>query len=349
MSKLRLIQCGVGGFGSLWIKEHTSKSPDFDLVAIVDVSDKELHGSGDAVNFPKEKRFKSLEEALDKFEADAVLTATPPVVHLEHAKLAFARGLHFMTEKPIADTLENAKEMVDLAKQAGKQIVVSQNYRYNPQVMKLKELVAKQTAGEFGHGHLDFYIPGDFTGTFRETMDYPLLVDMAIHHLDLVRYITGRNIERVTAMSFRPNWSWFRHEPGLKMLMELGPLEHEPISHRIPFSYSGDWSARGQVTTWNGTWRVQCAEGSIHWDPNGIAIHRCEKWMKNPTSEVIEAGTLERQGQAATLHNFAEAIRSGKPAETSGEDNLWSFGAVTAGVISAKEKRPVEVAEILGR
>ena len=150
MSKLRLIQCGVGGFGSLWIKEHTSKSPDFDLVAIVDTSDKELHGSGDAINFPKEKRFKSLEEALDKVEADAVLTATPPVVHLPHAKLAFSHGLHFMTEKPIADTLEHAKEMVDLARQAGKQIVVSQNYRYNPQVMKLKELVAKQAVAECG-------------------------------------------------------------------------------------------------------------------------------------------------------------------------------------------------------
>jgi predicted dehydrogenase len=153
--------------------------------------------------------------------------------------------------------------------------------------------------------------------------------------------VTGRNILKVTAHTFNPSWSWYEHHAGLKMLLEL--------EGGLPFSYSGDWSALGKFTTWNGTWRLQCARGAIHLDTNDITVTRCEKWSKNLQVEPIPIGEIPLEGQAALLHRFAEAIRSGKPAETSGEDNLWSFGAVMAGVISAREGRTVSVAELIGR
>jgi predicted dehydrogenase len=230
--------------------------------------------------------------------------------------------------------------MVELSRKANKQLLVGQNYRYSPPMQRLKSLFDENRLGDFGHGQIDFYIPADFTGTFRETMEYPLLVDMAIHHLDLIRFITGRNITRVTAQTFRPSWSWYRHHPGLKMLLEL--------EGGIPFSYSGDWSAKGRPTAWNGTWRLQFAEGSIHLDQNQITLARCEKWDKTAKEEPIDIPNIELEGQAALLHRFAEAIRSGEPGETSGADNLWSFGAVTAGVISAQEGRSVDVGRLIG-
>src|SRR5476649_998189 len=99
MEKLRLIQCGVGGFGRGWIRDLTSKSPDFDLVAIVDLSAEALKEEGELSGVPPEKRFTTLEAALEKVEAEAVLTSTPPPVHVKHARLAFGHGLHLMTEK----------------------------------------------------------------------------------------------------------------------------------------------------------------------------------------------------------------------------------------------------------
>src|SRR3982750_4431723 len=115
MNKLRLIQAGVGGMGKAWWSTATNASPDFDLLAIVDVSDAAVSQAGATLNVPADRRFKSLESAIDAVQADAVLTVTPPAVHVEHAKLAFARGLHLLSEKPIADTLANARLMVDLA------------------------------------------------------------------------------------------------------------------------------------------------------------------------------------------------------------------------------------------
>ena len=338
MKKLRLIQCGVGSFGKVWINE-TTKSPDFDLVAIVDASPQNLEEGGAIAGLPPEKRFAGLEEALNAVEADAVLTVTPPPVHAAHSRLAFARGLHLMTEKPIADTMENAREMVRLAREAGRQLVISQQYRYRPSIQKLKQLVSTKALGELGHGHLDFYIAADFTGSFRETMEFPLLVDMAIHHLDLIRCVTGRDITRVTACSFNPPWSWYRHDCGLKLLMEL--------EGGLPFSYSGDWSAFGRATSWNGNWRLQCSEGSLHLEDDTILAGRSERWGKEVRVEEIPAPPAEYGDQAHTLRNFAEAIRAGIPAETDGMDNLQSFGAVIAAIRSAQEGRAVAIQEII--
>ena len=333
-SKLRLIQCGISGHGGSWLKNTSSQSPDFDLVALVDIVPEALEKACAEINFAG-STFASLEDALQNVEADAVLTVTPPTVHLPHAKLAFAHGLHLITEKPFADSLENAQEMRRLAREAGLQLVVSQNYRYRAGVQMLKTLLEQKTVGELGHGDLDFYIPADFTGSFRETMEFPLLLDMAIHHLDLIRAITGRNIARITAQSFNPAWSWYQHDAGLKMLMELDDGK--------PFSYSGDWSARGRATSWNGDWRLQCSEGALHFVDDQIQVSRSDKWRENQNIETIEALPLEFEGLNATLHEFAQAIRSGVPAPTSGDDNIHSLAAVFAAMQSAREGRRVDV------
>lgn len=339
MSKLRLIQCGMGGMGKAWWTGTTAKSPDFELVAIVDIAKAALDEAGDALNLPPEKRFTKLEDAVAAVKADAVVTVTPPAIHAPHARFAMEHGLHVLTEKPLADNLENARDMVALAKKTGLQLLVAQNYRFRAPIQKLKQLIADKTLGEFGHGHIDFYIPADFTGTFRETMQYPLLVDMAIHHLDLIRCVTGRDIVKVTAQTFNPPWSWYKHHAGLKILMEL--------EGGIPFSYSGDWSAKGNYTGWNGSWRLQCADGSVHMDEDKINLARSDKWNKNRQIEPVEIPAIEHEGQVALLANFATAIRTGKPAETSGIDNLSSFGAVIAGVISASEGRTVNVKDLI--
>jgi len=338
-TKLRIVQAGVGGMGRAWWKGAVLGSPDFEVAALVDIADEPLNEAGEALGVPESRRFKDLKTALDAVQTDAILTVTPPPVHSVHAELAFSRGLHVLTEKPIADTLENAKKMVAQADAAKRQLVVAQNYRFSAGARKLRDLVREAPVGAVGHGHLDFYIPGDFAATFRGTMEFPLLVDMAIHHFDLIRAITGRNVSKVTAMSFRPSWSWYKHDPGLKMLLEL--------DGGMPFSYSGDWSAYGKNTSWNGNWRLQCEKGSLAWEDDKLAIHKSEFWGNHRSTENVDLPVIPLQGQAKLLSDFAAAIRSGTPAETSGKDNLFSFGSVMAAVKSIRENRTVSLAEML--
>ena len=344
MSKLKLIQCGVGGHGRTWLRDVLPRSADFELVAMMDVSPAALEAAGAVCGLPAARRFSTLDAALaamraGEFVADALLTVAPPAFHLEHAKLAFEQGLHVISEKPIADSLASAKRMVELAAAAGRQLVISQDYRYRATSQFMRQLVEGRAVGEIGHGHLDFYIPADFPGTFRETMRFPLLVDMCIHHVDLIRAILGRNVVRVTAHSFRPSWSWFEHDPGLKMLLEL--------EGGLPVSYSGDWTAKGKFTGWDGDWRLQGESGSILWENAQISIVRCERWRKQLRVEYPDVPTPALVSFDATLASLAEAIRTGKPAATSGVDNLQSFGTVMAAVASAQRRCAVEVQEFL--
>src|SRR5688572_6530955 len=99
MSKLKLIQCGVGGMGGAWLNSSTTQSPDFDLVALVDINEEPLVKAREITGLGEEKCFASLEEAIANVEADAVLSVTPPVVHVQHARIAFANGLHYQCEK----------------------------------------------------------------------------------------------------------------------------------------------------------------------------------------------------------------------------------------------------------
>ena len=78
-------------------------------------------------------------------------------------------------------------------------------------------------------------------------------------------------------------------------------------------------------------------------------VGRSQRWGKDPSYEPVDPPAMHRTGQAHTLHDFAEAIRTGKPAETGGPDNIWSFAAVMAGVESAKTGRAVDVREMVGK
>jgi predicted dehydrogenase len=170
-------------------------------------------------------------------------------------------------------------------------------------------------------------------------MEYVLLVDMAIHHFDLIRCVTGRNIVNVHTQSYRPPWSWYKHHPAANVLMEL--------ESNVPFTYCGDWSAKGRCTSWNGDWRLQGSEGSLHMEGNRLQLAKCDRWQKNPTNMDVPFPELPKAGQSATLSHFAEAIRTGEPGPTNGADNLWSFGAVIAAVQSAREGRTVDVRELI--
>ena len=350
--RLRIVQAGVGGMGKTWVGVLKG-SPDFDVAAMADPNADALAKAGEALGVPESRRFADLDAALNALgdgndKPDAVLTVTPPAVHVEHARLAFGRGLHLLTEKPMAGTLADAVEMRRLAESAGRQLVVAQNYRYRPATETLRRLIAEQAAGPLGHGHVDFYKPADFTGSFRESMRHVLLVDMCVHHFDLVRFVTGRDITRVYAQTFRPGWSWYEHHPGLKAVFDLGPAADGTGGPSIPFSYSGDWSARGRNTDWNGTWRLQCEAGSIGYDNGKITQSRSERGFTDDVHTApVAPDAPPLTEQSAVLASFAASIRTGTPAPTSGADNLQTFAAVMAAVRSAEEGRAVELAEVL--
>ena len=59
----------------------------------------------------------------------------------------------------------------------------------------------------------------------------------------------------------------------------------------------GGYRGPGRQTGWNGTWRLQCAEGSIHLEKDQIAVARCERWGKNFREDAVEVPPAAQNGQ----------------------------------------------------
>lgn len=326
---MRLIQVGAGGFGHGWVRV-VKESGLAEPVAYVDISPQALACIRSDFGAREAQCFTSLAQALDAVEADAALIVTPPDTHLSVAREALERGLHVLIEKPLADSRANAQALVERADQCGRTLMVSQNYRFAPEPRTLARLVREGAVGRVGYAHVDFHLAVDFGDSFRTRMQYPLLVDMAIHHFDLLRFILGADARSVFAHSLRPPWSWFDHEPTLMATIEM--------DRGLAAHYFGCWVATGEPTAWPADWRIQGEKGRLCWNAQGLFLDIPEQGRKP-----VKADPMPVVGLAYSLKEFVDSVAEGREPETSGRDNLKSIGIVFAALEAIAKGVPVSV------
>ena len=85
-------------------------------------------------------------------------------------------------------------------------------------------------------------------------MAYPLLLDMSIHHFDMMRCICGKDIEAVQGLSIQSPWNWNKGDAALTACLEL--------ENGIGVNYFASWVSRGWETDWNANWRIEGEKGS---------------------------------------------------------------------------------------
>ncbi|HEU5430420.1 MAG TPA: Gfo/Idh/MocA family oxidoreductase, partial [Thermomicrobiales bacterium] len=202
---MRLIQIGAGGFGRSWA-ELAARAPEVELVAVVDPDAAARAWAGAALGLPPAAVVAAPDEAFVRFDADAVLIVTPPPTHHPLTLAALAAGRHVLLEKPLATSLAEAREMIAVADRAGRMLMVSQNYRVRPAARAAREIVRSGALGDLAAIKIQFrgdtraLWPAD---NFRYAMPHPLVLDMAIHHADLLRSVTGQEAATVYARGWR--------------------------------------------------------------------------------------------------------------------------------------------------
>ncbi|MEA3408683.1 MAG: Gfo/Idh/MocA family oxidoreductase [Chloroflexota bacterium] len=319
MSKIGVIQVGVGGMGQTWLKT-VAASEEVEHVAWVDVDEQVLEEKCKEYHFSPHHCYASLQEALQKEEADGLINVTPPQYHKAISCAALEAGLHVLSEKPLADSIKSATDIVERAEEAGATLMVAQNYRYRDVTATLRETLASGRYGAPGQVQVNFF-KGPHFGGFREKMDYPLIIDMSIHHFDLMRYILDADPKAVSGYSWNPQWSWFAGDASVCLFFEF--------ENALSVVYNGSWCSTGAETSWNGDWRIECEKGVIlsHDDTVYAA-----KTGDSPQSVASKGG--KRSNQTYLLHEFYEAVTEGSLPATHGRDNLKSlrmvFGAVEA-------------------
>ena len=326
---LSVIQVGVGGFGNCWlnvIKRHPERAR---FAALVDLSAENLAKAAALVGVPAENCFASFDEALRKVDANAVICVTPPAHHRAVCVKALRAGKHVITEKPLADTMANGKAMATAAGKAGGILMVSQNYRFARWARTMRKLLESEILGKPGACIVRFYKDPRFSG-FRAEMPYPLIIDMSIHHFDLLRYITGSDPAEVAGRSWNPPWSVFKGDPS--------SILYFTMASGLPVVYDATWASRGPETPWNGDWEFECERGQLAYRGDKIYITQ-----DGQTAEYTDYVEMPWQGQDFTLMEFIDAIASGRQPETHAGDNLGSIAMVFAAVKAVQTGRPVKI------
>ncbi len=327
---MRIIHVGVGGFGAHWAN-ILANHEDADVVALVDINKEAieavqaLHGYEDAICFD------SLTGALEAVDADMVLCVTPPSKHLEQATEAMEAGLDVLVEKPLAGNLADCLAIVEAAERTGRTVAVCQNYRYKPEMQTVAGLVHAGEIGEVGQIRLDFYKGHYFDeSNFRRTMPSPIIVDMAIHHFDLLRYITGQEPVTIEGRSWNPSWSDNAGDTSVALHMMLDNDAH--------FAYNASWCAQGDFADWNGNWLIEGDKGSIEYSQGVISLRRATEQYLTEKPQTIRIKNPKQNSQVAILSDFMSAVEAGTKPMTAVTDNLRSISAVFA-ALEATERQ----------
>jgi predicted dehydrogenase len=323
----KVIQVGIGGMGNTWLKA-VQASQEVEFVGFVEVNPTIAAQQVKAYGLDESAVFGSLENALDALMPDGIIDVTPPRFHKSISLQALDAGLPVLSEKPLSDTLADAQAIVQKANETGVLHMVAQNYRYSAAAQTVKQVLQSGQMGQVGSVTIEFF-KGPHFGGFRDEMPYPLIIDMAIHHFDMMRFFLESDPVSIYGQSWNPPWSWYRGDAAASVALRF--------ANGVAVAYNGSWASSGRNTSWNGTWRFECENGILLFENDQVFIERKGaelayvngmRQFPNDPPVVIEPVTPAYTAQAYLLHEFFEAVTLGKPPATTCQDNIKSLSIV---------------------
>lgn len=133
---------------------------------------------------PSLRGYTRVEDVMDS-DADAVVIATPISTHHELTSLALSRGKHVFVEKPLTDSAEKSRNLVDQAQRAGHILMTGHTFVYSPPVVRIKELI---DSGELGSLH---YLSFSRVNLGMYQKDVDVVWDLAVHDVSILIYWLG--------------------------------------------------------------------------------------------------------------------------------------------------------------
>lgn len=180
---LKIGVLGAGHLGKIHIK-LLKEIAEFELVGFFDPNPNVAIDAAQKLNV---KKFDSMDELIDA--VDVVDIVTPTLGHYECASRAIKRSKHIFIEKPITNTIEEAKSLISLSQEANVQVQVGHVERFNPAFIAARD-------------HLDnpMFIETHRLAQFNPRgTDVSVVLDLMIHDLDIVLSVVKSNIKRISA------------------------------------------------------------------------------------------------------------------------------------------------------
>ena len=340
----RAVLVGCGNMSKGWIKALRD-APELqgaaEIVGMVDLNLAAAESLRSEFSLSNTAISTDLEALLRATKPDLLFDITVPTARLKCVLAGLAHGCHVLTEKPMAESLDDARAMIAAAKAAGRIYAVVQNRRYIEGIRRIRQTVESGVLGKLTATHADFFIGAHFGG-FREQMKNVLLLDMSIHTLDAARFIVGADPVAVYAQENNPAGSWYFHGAAANAIFEF--------SGDVIFTYRGSWVAEGAQTSWESTWRIIGTNGTLLWDgADKFEAHIIadNSGFHRPLRDVVVPPAphpSQTHGHASVIADFLKAVETGHAPETAGDDNIKSLAMVLAAIESGRTQQRIKIA-----
>ncbi|MDE2777501.1 MAG: Gfo/Idh/MocA family oxidoreductase [Chloroflexota bacterium] len=349
----RMIHIGLGGMGRHWCE--VALPPNIadgliEVVAAVDINPAALSVARNTLGLTPEQCYTDAGKAMAENEADFCTIVVPPARHEEVVDLALAHGLHILSEKPIADTLAASVRIADKVKRAGAKMGVTMSHRFDQDKTSFRE---ELRSGRYGaldylvcHLTCDLRQRGSW-GDFRHEIPHPLMIEGAVHQLDMLADLAGAHCDTIYAQSWNPPWGEYAGDSQALVMMRFE-------NGRRAFFEGACTNAVGLKYWEQETIRAECELGTLV-----LNARRLERFPYDPSRQRVTK--LEGEGEPLPLlpgrkwknsrlvEQFAQWLDGGETMETNIEDNLQSAALIFAVIESSRTGQPVKVQELLNQ
>ncbi len=338
---MKAVLVGCGAMSKAWL-QAARQIPELTIVGLADLERERAARRAVEFGLADVAIARDLGTLLAETRPDLVFDVVVPQARHDVVAEGLDAGCHVLSEKPMAETLADARDLIARAKATGRIHAVVQNRRYCEGVRRIGRALRAGAIGELTSAHADFFLAPHFGG-FREDMDHVLLLDMAIHGFDALRAMTGLDGVNVYCREWNPPSSWYRQGSSAVAVFELD-------NHAL-FTYRGSWCAPGLQTSWECGWRFVGTRGSLTWDGAvAIRIEIARAGARNGLFDAVEpleppalAANDRVGGHFGVLADFVAAVREGAQPETAGKDNIRSLAMVLGAIESAEVGQRVSI------
>jgi len=349
----KMIQVGTGGFGAWWCKEFLPpniRDSLIDVVAAVDINPAALRNARESLGLRADQCYTDIHRAFDENPADFCTIVVPPASHEQVVDIALDHGMHILSEKPIADTLAASVRIADKVRCAGVKMGVTMSHRFDQDKTTLRQ---ELRSGKYGA--LD-YLMCRFTcdcrkfaswGKFRHEIPDALMVEGAVHHLDILADLAGARCDTLYAQTWNPPWGEFAGDSqGLVTLH---------FSNGTRAFYEGAKTNAIGLNGWANEYiRVECERATLILDRRRLEYYSYDpskEWAQGQPGqgEVIPMISQSKWANTWLIEKFVQWLDGGETMETNVEDNLQSVALIFAAIESSRTGKPVKVQEFLSK
>ena len=313
MEKKRVGVIGVGAMG----KHHVRIYHGMRAVELVGVADSNERTANEIAATYHTEAFTDCEQLLNKKNLDAVSIVVPTSLHKDIARKAAQYGVHMLVEKPIADSLSNAAAIIDVARRENLKLMIGHIERFNPAILKLKELIA---AGELGEIlSISCRRVGPYAPRIR---DVGIITDLAVHDIDTISYLYGKRAMQVYSIAGN---SFHVQEDYASILLKYD----DKRSGTVETNWLTPYKMRTLTATGTGgVASVDYLEQSLElWKEEGRISVEIEK------NEPLKI----------ELAQFVDAVSNGKEPSPSGEEGEYVLSVAIAAIESYKKGNNVRL------